>query len=71
MAQYLDISRNVILINDKIPYKRHLDLENQLIETIWIEIMLPTNKNLLIMGGYRQWRLLKEVGIDGSNRFSN
>ena len=51
MAPNLDMSRNIILINDKIPYVRRFDLENQFIATIWLEIKLPSKKNLLIMGG--------------------
>ena len=38
---------------------------------IWIEIKLNTKKSILIMGGYRQWRLLKffdEVDSGLSNK---
>ena len=38
------------------------------IAMIWVEIKLLSIKNILNMGGYRQQRLLKELGIEGSNK---
>ena len=52
-------SRNAILINNKIPYKRRYDLEDENTCTIWIEISVSKKKKLLFMGGYRQWNLPK------------
>ena len=59
MSDTVDLSRNIILINDRISYTRRLDLENQYIATIWLEIKTGYNKSILVMGGYRQWRLDK------------
>ena len=57
MSDTVDISRNIILVNDRIPYTRRYDLENEYIATIWLEVKIGYNKSILIMGGYRQWRL--------------
>ena len=65
------MSRNIILINENIPYIRRRDLENEYIATIWIEVKLKSKKNILVMGGYRQWRLFKELGIIDSNKTKN
>ena len=59
MSSKYDISRNCTFINNKISYKRRLDLEDNLTCTIWIEVFIPKSKSLLIMCGYRQWQLLK------------
>ena len=47
-------------------YKRRGDLESNDTSTIWVEIKLPQNKSFLIMGGYRQWRTPKKMGIKNS-----
>ena len=52
-------SRNALMVKEGISYKRRYDLENNTNCMIWIEIKLNTKKSILIMGGYRQWRLLK------------
>ena len=36
MTDTIDISRNAMLNNDRIPYTRRMDLEDPLIATIWI-----------------------------------
>ena len=71
MSDRIDMSRNIILINENIPYIRRRDLENEYIATIWIEVKLKSKKNILVMGGYRQWRLFKELGIIDSNKTKN
>ena len=68
MSDQIDISSNIILINVNIPYTRRHNLENEHIATIWIEIKLKSKKNILIMGGYCQWRLFKQLGIIDSNK---
>ena len=45
MSESIDISRNSILINNKIKYKRRKDLESQHTCNIWIEISLGKQKN--------------------------
>merc|ERR1712240_693580 len=41
---------------------------DELIATIWIEINIAKNKSILVIGGYRQWRYLKQLNINDSNR---
>ncbi len=65
MSNNINISRNILLINNKISYKRRLDLEDEITCTIWIQVNIPKKKPILIMGGYRQWQLLKI--LDKSN----
>ena len=55
MYYEIGTSRNIILIRDRIPYIRRLDLEDKNISTIWVELTLGGGKKLLFMGGYRQW----------------
>ena len=64
-------SRQIIMIKKEIEYSRRSDLEifNQAI--IWVEIPLKNTPNLLIAGGYRQWKLPKEVNIPNSNSPKN
>ena len=64
MFNNIGISRNIILIRKGINYKRRLDLENENLCNIWIEISLGTSRSLLIMGGYRQWSLLKSLDVN-------
>ena len=56
MYNNIGTSRNILMINKKIPYIRRNDLENDITCTIWVQIKLGKSKNLLYMGGYRQWR---------------
>lgn len=78
MSNNIDISRNAIIINNKIAYSRRYDLENDFTCTIWIEIYIPNCKPILLMGGYRQWKLLKIMNVSKSgsnnqqfNRYKN
>ena len=57
------ISRTVLLIKNTISYKRRLDLEDDITSSIWIEVKIPNNKAILIMGGYRQWTVPKFFNI--------
>merc|ERR1712240_321516 len=41
---------------------------DELIATIWIEINIAKNKSISVMGGYRQWRYLKQLNINDSNK---
>jgi len=52
MNDMLDISRNIILINNRIPYTGRYDLECPLIATIWIEVKIYNKHSILVMGGY-------------------
>ena len=53
-----DISRQILIIDKQIVYKRRRDLESKFDCCIWIEIQLKGQKPLLVMGGYRQWSIL-------------
>ena len=55
----VELSRQILIINKQIIYKRRKDLESKFDCCIWIEIQLKGQKPLLVMGGYRQWSLLK------------
>ena len=68
MSKEVDLSRNIILVNDRIPYVRRKDLEDPFIATIWIEIKTHSKTNLLIMGGYCQWKLIKNLNILNSHK---
>ena len=60
MSRDIDTSRNILIINKNISYKRRYDLEENFTCTIWIQISIPRkNKQVLVMGGYRQWQLPK------------
>ena len=56
-----DLSRNVVLIKSNIPYKRRLDLEDDITCTIWVEVKPKKTKSFLLMGGYRQWRIPQKI----------
>ena len=60
MSRDIDTSRNILIINKNISYKRRYDLEENITCTIWIQISIPKKKKqVLLMGGYRQWQLPK------------
>ena len=59
MSEICNFSRNAIMINKSFKYKRRYDLENDRVCIIWIEVKLSKRKSILIMGGYRQWQLLR------------
>lgn len=62
MSKDMDISRNILMINKNISYKRRYDLEDNITCTIWIQVNIPKKKkSILIMGGYRQWQLPKII----------
>ena len=62
----IDLSRNSILINKNIGYKRRMDLENKNICDIVIEINSKGNKNILLVGSYREWQKPKMCNIQNS-----
>ena len=59
MSKIINISRNILIINKNISYKRRYDLEDESTCTIWVQVNIPKRKAILIMGGYRQWQQLK------------
>ena len=71
MSNDIDISRNSIMINKNLNYKRRLDLESPDTCNIWLEIYLSKGHNLLLMGGYRTWSSLKVQNIPNSNSNKN
>ena len=70
---YNDIgnSRNILMINKKLQYSRCNDLENNITCTIWVQIKLGKSKNLLYMGGYRQWQTPNILDPQGTSNSAN
>ena len=64
MSETINISRNSILINSRLNYKRRKDLESPQTCNIWIEISIDKGKKLLLMGGYETWASLKCRNIE-------
>ena len=62
----IGVSRNCIMVKNGIKYKRRQQFEDKLNSDIWIEISNGGRKNFLLCGSYRQWSLLKEMGIKNS-----
>ena len=63
-----NISRQLILINKQLNYKRRADLEGKYDCCIWLEIKLKNQGSILVMGGYRQWALGKELDKNGNSK---
>ena len=53
----LGISRCAVYTHDSLVVKRRHDLETEGIATVWLQLGLPNQKGILVMCGYRQWRL--------------
>ena len=70
MSHNIDISRNSIMINEKLNYKRRIDLESEETCNIWIEVIID-RKKVLILGGYRTWSALKIQNIPNSRSIKN
>ena len=66
----IDLSRNSILINKNIGYKRRWDLENKQVCDIVLEINSKGNKNILLVGSYREWQKPKSSNILNSKSVS-
>jgi hypothetical protein len=60
----LGISRSCVYIKSTVQYIRRRDLEGSPISTVWIEVIVPRASNLLVMGGYRQWSLPGDFGLN-------
>ena len=48
-----------------------MDLEDNHIATIWLELSINSKKSMLVIGGYRQWRLPKQLNLPNSNKSKN
>ena len=59
------------MIRKGIKYKRRYDLEDEKLCTIWTEVNLNKGKSVLIMGGYRQWNLIKYFNNSKSGDINN
>ena len=59
------------MIKKDIEYKHRTDLEIKNQAIIWIEIPLNNTNNLMIAGGYRQWKLPKDVSSSNSGSPAN
>ena len=60
-ADKLGRSRNIMLIDKKITYKRRKDLESEHNCSIWIEVETDEKRTFLICGFYRQWTIPKKL----------
>jgi hypothetical protein len=57
----LGISRNCIYVCKSLIYNRRSDLEESPISTVWLELIIPGDSNILLMGGYRQHQLPNQL----------
>merc|ERR1712240_978051 len=71
MSNRTNNSRNAILIKNDLVYDRRHDLEDDITSTVWIELKIPNENNILISSIYRQWALPKALGIPKSNNMHN
>ena len=55
--QDIKVARIALYTSKQLIVKRRSDLENDTVQTIWLELGLPQQKKSLVMAGYRQWRL--------------
>ena len=53
----LGVSRCAVYTHNSLVVKRRNDLEDKGIATVWLQLGLPNQKGILMMCGYRQWRL--------------
>ena len=53
----MKVSRVAVYTHKSLIVKRRNDLEDETIQTIWMELGHPRQKKTLVMAGYRQWRL--------------
>ena len=53
----LGVSRCAVYTHNSLVVKRRDDLEDKGIATVWLQLGLPHQKGILVMCGYRQWRL--------------
>ena len=53
----LGVSRCGVYTHNSLVVKRRDDLETEGLATIWLQLGLPRQKAILVMCGYRRWRL--------------
>ena len=53
----MKVARVALYTHKQLVVKRRSDLEDETVQTIWVELGLPRQKKILLMAGYRQWRL--------------
>ena len=53
----MKVARVAVYTHKQLIVKRRSDLEDETVQTIWMELGLPQQKKILLMAGYRQWRL--------------
>ena len=58
-----NIVHTIMLIRKGISYKRRYDLEEKLISTIWVQILISKKVSKLICVYYGQWSLPTNMGI--------
>ena len=57
----LGVTRCAVYTHNSSSVKRRDDLEDEGIATVWLQLGLPGQKGILLMCGYRQWRLPGQV----------
>ena len=57
----LGVTRCAVYTHNSLSVKRRDDLEDEGIATVWLQLGLPAQKGILLMCGYRQWRLPGQV----------
>ena len=64
-------ARTSVGIHNKLAYERMYNLETGVNSIIWIKLILKKQKPILIMSGYRQFKLFDEFGIKNSTNLRN
>ena len=65
------LARTIVLIRNDIAYKRRYDLENELISSVWVQIIINKKVSMFVASYYRQWSLPKELNVQFSNTIQN
>ena len=62
---------SMMLKKDSIDYERMHKLEDPNIATIWVKVKITPKKSILVIGGYRQWRLPSSANQPFSGKTNN
>ena len=66
MSKVTGISCNSIMVRKNINYSRRYELGDNVTCNIVIEVKVRGNRNINVIGGYRQWQVPKQLGINYS-----
>ena len=62
------MARTTLAIHDKIHYERMYSLETDVNSIIWIKVNIKGHNQVLVMSGYRQQSILKELRVKNSSK---